>query len=49
MVVYRVEWCVNGVLHRKDFEKYLPAFQWWHEALLLDEDATFERVERLGF
>lgn len=49
MVRYRVEWFTSGVFNRSDFEEYLPAFQWWHEVLALDEDATFERVEGVGF
>lgn len=46
---YRVEWFINGVLNRRDFGGYTLAFQWWHEVLLFDEAATFERVEKLGF
>lgn len=49
MVQYRVEWYVCGVLYRRNFETYEEGFRWWHEAVLLDEYATFERVENLGF
>lgn len=47
MVLYRVEWFISGVLNRRDFETYRLGFEWYHEVILLDPDATFEKVESM--